>query len=60
MTRTLRLVIAFTFAIVALTVPARAQAQASLSKAKELYASANYDEALSMLNEQLPVVVPVR
>ena len=29
-------------------VPARAQA--SLSKAKELYAAANYDEALSMLN----------
>ena len=29
---------------------APARAQASLSKAKELYAAANYDEALSMLN----------
>jgi TonB family protein len=36
------------FALAAAATPARAQA--SLGKAKELYASANYDEALSMLN----------
>jgi len=35
-------------ALAATAAPARAQA--SLGKAKELYASANYDEALSMLN----------
>ena len=35
-------------ALAAAAAPARAQA--SLGKAKELYASANYDEALSMLN----------
>ena len=35
-------------ALAAAVAPARAQA--SLGKAKELYASANYDEALSMLN----------
>ena len=36
------------FALAAAATPARAQA--SLGKAKELYSSANYDEALSMLN----------
>ena len=36
------------FVLTAAATPARAQA--SLGKAKELYASANYDEALSMLN----------
>jgi len=36
------------FVLAAAATPARAQA--SLGKAKELYASANYDEALSMLN----------
>jgi len=34
----------------ALAAAAPARAQASLTKAKELYASANYDEALTMLN----------
>lgn len=51
MTRTHSLIIGFTCAVLALTASTRAQSQASLSKAKELYASANYDEALSMLNE---------
>lgn len=51
MTRTQTLVIAFTVALALTPVQALAQAQASLSKAKELYTSANYDEALSMLNE---------
>ena len=51
MTRTHTFIIGFTCAVLALTVSTRAQSQATLSKAKELYASANYDEALSMLNE---------
>ena len=51
MTRTHSLIIGFTCAVLALTGSTRAQSKASLSKAKELYASANYDEALSMLNE---------
>ncbi len=40
----------FTIVVVFLTAVS-VQAQASLNKAKELYSSANYDEALSMLNE---------
>lgn len=51
MTRTHALIIGFACAVLVLTGSTRAQSQASLSKAKELYASANYDEALSMLNE---------
>ena len=49
MIRKLSLFVVFASAAVALTA-APAHAQASLVKAKELYASANYDEALSMLN----------
>jgi hypothetical protein len=56
-TRTHALIIGFTCAVLALTESPRAQSQASLSKAKELYASANYDEALSMLNELGTTVV---
>ena len=49
MTRKLLLIgILASSAVVAAATPARAQV--SLTKAKELYASANYDEALSMLN----------
>ena len=51
MTRRLALFVLFASATLILTAaPTRAQAQASLTKAKELYASANYDEALTMLN----------
>ena len=57
MRRTHSLILGFTCAVLALTGPTRAQSQASLSKAKELYASANYDEALSMLNELGTTVV---
>ena len=49
MIRKLSLFVVFASAAIALTA-APAHAQASLVKAKELYASANYDEALSMLN----------
>jgi TonB family protein len=41
--------VVFACAVLAFTA-APAQAQVSLGKAKELYASANYDEALTMLN----------
>ena len=59
MTRTCTHVIAFTFAILALTAGSTlAQSRATLSKAKELYASANYDEALSMLNELGASMIP--
>lgn len=57
MRRTHTLVTVFTIAVLAMTV-ASAHAQASLAKAKELYASANYDEALTMLNELGSVVIP--
>ena len=46
--RLLLFVLLACFALAAAATPARAQA--TLGKAKELYASANYDEALSMLN----------
>jgi TonB family protein len=47
-TRRFLLIAILAFSALAAAVPARAQA--SLTKAKELYASANYDEALTMLN----------
>ena len=50
MTRKQTLVIGFTVAAVFLTAVSL-HAQASLNRAKELYSSANYDEALTMLNE---------
>ena len=50
MTRPFPLVAVLTAAILALTAPV-AHAQASLTKAKDLYAAARYDEALAMLNE---------
>ena len=49
MKRELALIVLLACGALAATV-APARAQASLGKAKELYASANYDEALSMLN----------
>lgn len=49
MKRTVTLVALTAALLVSTAVPA--QSQASLSKAKELYASARYDEALAMLNE---------
>ena len=49
MTRRLALIVMLACGALAAAV-APARAQASLGKAKELYASANYDEALSMLN----------
>ena len=49
MTRRSALFVVFAFAVLALNA-APVQAQASLVKAKELYASANYDEALTMFN----------
>ena len=49
MKRRLALSVIFACAALAFTA-APARAQASLGKAKELYASANYDEALTMLN----------
>lgn len=55
MRRIQTLVIVFTMVGLALTA-ATAHAQASLAKAKALYASANYDEALTMLNEIGPTV----
>ena len=48
MIRILALLVAFASALVLNAAPV--QAQTSLVKAKELYASANYDEALTMLN----------
>ena len=49
MIRKLALFVVFASAALAMTA-APVQAQVSLVKAKELYAAANYDEALSMLN----------
>ena len=49
MTRRLALIVMLACGALAATA-APARAQASLGRAKELYASANYDEALSMLN----------
>lgn len=49
MTRRLALSIVFAFSALVCAAPA-ANAQVSLVKAKELYSSANYDEALAMLN----------
>ena len=58
MTRTSTLIIGFACAVLGLTaVSTRAQSQPSLSKAKELYAAANYDEALSMLNELGTIII---
>jgi len=48
-TRRLALSIVFAFSALVCAAPA-ANAQVSLVKAKELYSSANYDEALAMLN----------
>ena len=48
MTRRLLLIAILACSTLAVAAPARAQA--SLAKARELYASANYDEALAMLN----------
>ncbi|HZJ32656.1 MAG TPA: hypothetical protein VFD21_13860 [Vicinamibacterales bacterium] len=48
MTRRLLLIAILACSTLAIATPARAQA--SLAKARELYASANYDEALAMLN----------
>ena len=48
MTRRLALIVLAAWGLLAVAAPAHAQA--SLTKAKELYASANYDEALNMLN----------
>jgi len=47
---TRRLLLIAILACSTLAVAAPARAQASLAKARELYASANYDEALAMLN----------
>ena len=57
MRRTHTLVTVFIIGVLALTA-ASAHAQASLAKAKELYASANYDDALTMLNELGSIVIP--
>jgi TonB family protein len=58
-TRTHAFIIGFTVAVLGWTASStHAQSKASLSRAKELYASANYDEALSMLNELGTIVIP--
>ena len=59
MTRTHTLVIGLTCVVLGVAAAStHAQSKASFSRAKELYASANYDEALSMLNELGTIVIP--